>query len=262
MKFFTIPPNSQLELMHEGTMGYFCLAQHYHSNKAYRKFFKEQKKKGAWILMDNGSGDHNMITEDILFECMKDLMPNEVVPPDILFDRDKTLFSLNSFIYKMRQENLLKEIEIFAVPQGKTKEDWLNCYEEMLNNSDVTTIGLSKLGVPYAWLGEVKDDQNIMEARHECIEELINNNLIHKPLHLLGMGNPLEMLKYKLLDNSLFRSTDSCNSIWSAMNGLDWNKEQFERIPTPKDYFDREMTVDQISLAKSNIQWFNQLLTK
>jgi len=190
------------------------------------------------------------------------LMPNEVVPPDTLFDRDKTLFSLSSFIKRMREEDLLKEIEIFAAPQGKTKEDWLNCYEEMLNNSDVTTIGLSKLGVPFAWLGEAKDDQNIMEARHLCVDYLLENNLIHKPLHFLGMGSPMEFVKYKELNNPLFRSTDSCNSIWSAMNGLDWNKEQFERIPTPKDYFDREMTADQISLAKSNIQWFKQLLTQ
>lgn len=260
MKFFTIPPNSQLELMHEGTMGYFCLAQHYHSNKAYRKFFKEQKKKGAWILLDNGAGDHSLITEDILFECMKDLMPNEVVPPDILFDRDKTLFSLNSFIYKMRQENLLKEIEIFAVPQGKTKEDWLNCYEEMLNNSDVTTIGLSKLGVPYAWLGEAKDDQNIMEARHECVRELIDKNLIHKPLHFLGGAYVQEFEYYKSLENELFRSTDSCFTILAAYYNMDISSPDYKRIKTPLEYFDFTLTTEQVQLAKNNISFMKKRL--
>jgi len=259
MKNFTIPPNSAMELMHEGNMGYFCLAQHYYSNEAYRKFFKEQKAKGAWILMDNGSGDHALITEDILIECAKDLQPNEIVPPDILFDLSSTLNALDSFVDRMRREGL-DHIEVFAVPQGADRHQWIACYVYMLLHPKVKTIGMSKLGIPKAFLGEAKNDQGIMEARHMAVDYLLDNDLLKKPLHFLGMGNPLEFQKYVAWENPLFRSTDSCNSIWSAMNGQNWREGQFDRIPTPKDYFERTIDETQKSLAKMNIDWFKTLL--
>lgn len=264
VKTFVIPPHSHLELMHEGTMGYFCLAQHYYANAAYRKFFKARKAEGKWILLDNGAGDHALITEDILIECAKDLMPNEIVPPDVLFDSVKTLENLISFMTRMNKEGLSDKIEIFAVPQGKTAEEWLDCYEAMLNTPSVKTIGLSKLGAPKAFLGQAKDDQGIMEARHICVDTLVKNNLLKKPIHLLGMGDPTEYKKYRAINISLgktiFRSTDSCNSVWSAMNGIAWNDGNFKRIVTPKDYFDRHMSAGDITLAKQNIKYFKELL--
>lgn len=260
MKNFVIPPNSQLDLMHQGNAGYFCLAQHYIGNEEYRNFFKTQKEKKEWILLDNGAGDHALITEDILIKCAKDLMPNEIVPPDILFNSYQTLINLDQFIERMQKEDLLNEIEIHAVPQGNTKEEWIDCYLEMLSNPHITTIGISKLGVPHAWLGEAKDDQGIMEARHLCINYLLEHNLVKKNLHWLGMGSPEEYKKYVQLNNPFFRSTDSCYSILSGMNNLDWSEGQFTRIPTPKDYFDRTMTEEQIVLAKKNIVWFKNLL--
>ena len=260
MQFYTIPPNSNLELIRLGQRA-FCLTQLYVKDKNYRNYFKQLKEQGWWITMDSGIGDHNPVTQDVLFEAMKDLRPSEVIPVDTLFNREETLSNLEDFIQRLIKEDLLDQVEIFACPQGKTKNEWLDCYTQLLANHHVKTIGLSKLAIPHAFLGNASNDQGIMEARHECVEHLINNNLIQKPLHMLGMGSPLEMIKYRDLNNPLFRSSDSCNSIWSAMNGLDWTKEQFERIRTPHDYFDRIMTDEQITLAVKNIQWYKELLS-
>jgi len=73
------------------------------------------------------------------------------------------------------------------------------------------------------------------------------------------MGDPTEMLKYVQLNNPLFRSTDSCNSVWSAMNNFNWREENFTRIKTPHDYFDRELTNEQYDLAVSNIEYFSTI---
>lgn len=258
--FYTIPPNSQMGMMHLGKR-YFCLAQHYYNNEEYRNFFKQQRDVGHWVTLDNGAGDHALITEDILVWCMKDLMPNEVIPPDVLFDKQTTITNLESFIDRMVKEDLIDKIEIFFCPQGKDKQEWLECYEYGICRSVVKTIGMSKLAIPHAWNGDASNDQGIMEARHAAVDHLLEVGLIQKPLHFLGMGSPLEMQKYKELNNPLFRSTDSCNSIWSAMNEFDWTKAQFQRIRTPHDYFEREMTEEQIILAKSNIEWFENLLS-
>ncbi len=259
MDFYVIPPNSQLNLMSEGKR-YFCLAQHYYNSEEYRNYFKGAKAHGHWVTLDNGAGDHDLITEDVLMWCAQDLMPNEIIPLDYLFDMKKTLFALQSFLERMIEEQLIDKIEIFAVPQGNTAEEWEVCYRTMLINPYVKTLGMSKLGIPHAFLGEAKDDQGIMEARHLAVDRLMKMNYIEKPLHFLGMGNPLEMQKYIALNNPLFRSTDSCNSILSGMLGYSWEEGNFTRNKTPKNYFDLEMTEDQITLAKSNIQYLRNLL--
>lgn len=257
--FYVIPPNSHLELMHQGDR-YFCLAQIYHTNEEYRNFFKARVAEGEWVTLDNGAGDHALITEDILFECMIDLMPSEVIPPDVLFDKDQTLSNLDSFLKRMGENNLLGKIEIFACPQGKDLTDWIECYTVMLNHPYVKTIGMSKLAIPHAWLGKTSTDQGIKEARNQAFFFLREKNLLKKPLHFLGMGDPTEFDFYK--GEPMVRSTDSCNTCWSAMNKFDWTSAEFTRIKTPHDYFERVMTEEDKALAQSNMEWFRDRLAK
>lgn len=260
MDFYVIPPNSELQLMHKAKGNrYFCLAQIYHTNEKYREFFKQQKANGSWITLDNGAGDHDMITEDILFECMLDLMPNEVIPPDTLYDMKTTIKSLESFVKLMNENNLLDKIEIFAVPQGKDKYEWLDCYQYMLNHKNVTTIGMSKLAIPHAWLGEAKDDKGIQLARWQCVDTLIEMDLIKKPLHFLGGETGEEYIKYIQLNNELFRSTDSCFTVLAGINYQDISSRDYKRKPTPRNYFDLTMNSEQVELAIKNIKYMDNI---
>lgn len=254
---YIIPPNKHLELMHHGDR-YFCLAQLYRTNKEYRDFFKTQKRFGKWITLDNGAGDHALITEDILFDCMIDLMPNEVIPPDTLFNKDVTLKALHSFVERMKAANLLDKIQIFACPQGEDKEAWLSCYSSMLKNPNVSTIGMSKLAIPHAFVGQTSTDQGIKEARNQAFALLKEKGLLQKPLHFLGMGDPTEFGVYK--NEPMVRSTDSCNTVWSGANSIDFAAGNFTRIKTPHDYFDLSFTDEQLTMALSNITWFRNLL--
>lgn len=252
MNNYVIPPNNHLDLMHLGDR-YFCLAQIYINNPAYRAFFKEQKRLGKWVTLDNGAGDHAMITEDILFECMIDLMPSEVIPPDTLFDKDTTLKALDSFIERMKAADLLDKIEIFACPQGSDQCEWLNCYYSMLENPHVKTIGMSKLAIPHAWIGQTSTDQGIKEARNQCFFYLKEENLLKKPLHFLGMGDPTEFAFYE--GHPMCRSTDSCNVVWSAMNDIRFTEGNFTRIKTPHDYFERSISPEIIPIIYQNAQF-------
>jgi len=256
MDFYIIPPLKNLQLMHNGDR-YFCLAQLYASDKEYKTFFKSLSE--SWITLDNGAGDHDLVSEDALFKVMKDLKPNEVIPPDILFEKDATIESAKKFIQRMKDEGLFDQIEVLFCPQGATREEWIECYTWGLENEDVATIGLSKIAVPRAWF-QLGKDEGIMEARHNCFNYLKVNKLLQKPLHLLGSGNPLEFQYYQQFDEGSFvRSSDSCNSVWSAMNGLDWTEGQFDRIPTPKNYFDRKpLTQKQLIIAENNIDFLQE----
>jgi hypothetical protein len=256
MDFFIIPPLKHLDLMNLGQR-YFCLAQHYLKSEEYRQFFKNKVKEGKWVLLDNGIGDHSPVTQNDLFDIMVDLKPNEVIPVDTLFNKDQTLLNLDSFIKKMDEKNLLSKIEIFACPQGYTKDEWLECYSYMLEHPNVNTIGMSKLSIPWCFK-KVRGDVLISESRHLAFDYLRYNDLLNKPLHFLGMGDPNEFqyyINYNDHDDSMIRSSDSCYSVLAAINGISFKNGNFQRIPTPKNYFDLEMTEDQIDLAKENIQY-------
>lgn len=256
MQFYVIPPLSNLSLMQHGDR-IFVLAQLWNKSAEYRQYIVDQKAAGKWITLDNGAGDHCTVSLEELIDITSVLMPNEVIALDILFDKDQTVRNLDSFIDMMKSSQLIGKVEIFACPQGNTKRDWFECYRYMLNHDDVDTIGLSKIAVPHIY-GTGRDDSGIMQARHMCYDELKSLGLITKPIHCLGAGDPREFIKYR--GDALMRSTDSCFSVWSAMNGIDWSADNFERIATPLDYFERDITDDQITLALSNISFLRRIL--
>ena len=256
MDFYVIPPLNRLDLIEKGDR-VFVLSQLWKKSQEYRDFIFKMKEQGKWITLDNGAGDHDTTTTEMdLIQICKELEPNEVIPIDLLFDKETTILNLDRFISLLKSEGL-EHIEIFACPQGKDKEDWFECYKYMLDKEEVKTIGLSKITVPYIY-GTGKNDQGIMEGRQLCFKELKELDLIRKPIHCLGAGDPREFMMY--LNHPLMRSTDSCFSVWSGMNKVNWEEGDFTRIPTPKEYFDIEVKEEDEQLILSNINFLKKVL--
>ena len=256
MEFYVIPPNKHLDLMHKGDR-YFCLAQQYIANEQYRQFFKARVEEGSWVTLDNGAGDHDTVSIEQLLDVARDLQPSELIPLDILFDGAQTLKNLDITIELMKADPILSKIEIFACPQGKDQRQWLNVYTKMVNDPNVNTIGMSKLAIPHVVSG-AKNDTNIAKDRNYMYTLLKQSRMIKKPLHFLGAGEPWEFEMYK--DDPLCRSTDSCFSIWSAMVDQDFSSEDFKRVATPKDYFEREIEQDSFELIEKNIQFIRNII--
>lgn len=234
IKFACIPPLANLDLMHYGSM-YFLLGQLYLRHEQYQDFVNNQMDRSKWSIIDCGTGDHNdLISSEILIELVDIIRPSEVIAVDLLFDAHGTIESFEQFIELLKAKDLLGKISVMFVPQGKTQEEWMHCYEYALLHPYVNTIGMSKLSIPQCFDGGWDKDQNIMQARHKCVKHLIDNDLLQKPLHFLGAGNPIEFMEY---DHPLIRSTDSCFSVLAAIEGYNWKCGQMTRIPTPKDYF-------------------------
>ena len=255
MHFYVIPPNSQMELMKKGDR-YFCLSQIYLKNAEYRAFFKARVAEGAWITLDNGAGDHCTVTKEQVLEIARELQPSELIPLDILFDGKSTLENLKWTLDAMSGDEELKNIEVFACPQGKDLDEWLEVYKYMLDNDKVSTIGMSKLAIPWVMSGVKFGDVGIAQDRNDMYKLLMAQGLIYKPLHFLGAGEAWEFKMYK--GNEFVRSTDSCFTVWSGMNNQKFGTEEYTRIPTPHDYFDRIMTDEQIELALHNIEYMAQ----
>ena len=258
MKFYLIPPNNHLDMMHLGD-SYFGLAHHYVKDPSYRQYFLDLRANTpeAFITMDNSAAEHSLVTEDILLDIVEELKPNEVIAPDVLFNKEKTLSNFYSFLLKMEHRKLLDHTSIFACPQGQTKEDWLQCYYTMMTCPNVTCVGLSKIAVPKCW-NDVTGDKLIGRSRNECVSELQRLNFLRKPLHLLGMGEHNEFDFY--LKNKIpnIRSSDSCYTVLAAINNISFAEGNLTRIPTSNDYFDVNLTPDQKDLAGQNINFLKQ----
>lgn len=262
MKFFTLPPASHLSLMDLGTAGHFCLAHLYMTDPDYRSHFLHVRQRpNSFILLDNGAAEHSLVSQDALLKIVEELRPDEVIAPDVLNNYEQTLHNLHSFIDAMQERGLSEHTNVFFCPQGDNMGEWMKAYIHGLETPEVSTIGLSKIALPHCMF-KAKDDQLIATSRRQTLIALDNLSLLQKPLHLLGAETPLEFSSHPVY--SKVRSTDSCLSVWSAMNGQDWeSREQsaFQRIPTPHDYFDREMTEEDINLAKSNISFLDRIVS-
>lgn len=254
MKFFCIPPNSHLDMMDNGDC-YFGLAHHYVQDSNYRQHFLEVRKRpGSFIVLDCSAAEHSLVTEDVLLDIVKELKPDEVIAPDVLFDKEQTLINFRSFVTKMEDLGLSTHTSIFACPQGSTKGEWLDCYQQMVTHPSVSCVGLSKIAVPKCW-NNATGDTLIGISRNQCVQDLKDRNILIKPVHLLGMGEHDEFDYYLLNNISNIRSSDSCYTILAALNGIDFEQGDLTRIPTENSYFDVVLTDDQKALAKKNVEY-------
>ena len=236
----------------------FVLAHLWVQSKEYREFIYSliDEDIDRWITLDNSAAERALVTEDVLIKVCHELMPSEVIAPDVLFDKDATIQNAINFKARMEKEGLLDVTDIFFCPQGKTKEDWLECYEWGLEQDWIQTIGFSKIAVPQAWLSDWKDDQGIKEARHMAYDYLKEKNLLLKPIHCLGQGDPTEFAYY---DHPAMRSTDSVFPVLAASHGQDFNVDHTTRIPTPHNFLETyDMSQIDMGLVESNVEFLKK----
>lgn len=263
MKFYVIPPLKHPELLFYGD-SFFCLAHLYVQHKSYREALISARKvfPSTHMLLDNGAAENSLVSEDTLIEIVKELKPDEVIAPDVLFDRQQTLENFGKFIELMKQKELIGHTKVFGCPQGQTKQEWMACFVQMcMSGPEVSTIGLSKISVPKCW-NDATGDKMIAKSRNECVDYLLEHGLFHtKAIHLLGMGEYDEFEHYKK-NNIPVRSSDSCYTILAALNNLEFGSDEPIRIPTPHDYFDMELTDSQYYIAQHNIQYLQNTYGK
>ena len=254
MEFYVISPVSNLEPMKLGDR-IFALSHLWVQFPHYRKFILEQKEAGKFITLDNSAAERALVTEDILIDICHELLPHEVIAPDVLFDKDETIKNALSFRIRMEKEGLLNVINIFFCPQGIDQKDWLEAYTWGINQEWIHTIGFSKIAVPNAFLNQT-NDQGIKEARHMAYDYLKQKGMLVKPIHCLGQGDPTEFAYYA---DPMMRSTDSVYPVYAAVNGIDFNVDHTTRIPTPHSFLETyDMKDVDMSLVESNVYFLKK----
>jgi len=268
MDFYIIPPKKHLDLMHKGNR-YFCLAHFYLHDAQYRKYFLtlRAQQPTAFITLDNAAAEKSLIEHDALLNIVAELQPNEVVSPDYLLEKDKTMESLDKFATMMVQRGLDRVTKLFACPQADNKENWFDAFATMARHPLVSVLGLSKITVPYCFADRSLGDTNIASSRQAAVVGLLERGLLTKDIHLLGMGDPTEYGFYMQLmaeDANAWplyrhlRSSDSCYSVLAAWHGVDFKKGDYRRIPTTDDFYEAQLTREQYFLAERNAEFLQQ----
>lgn len=252
MDIYVISPLSDLEPMKLGDR-IFALAHLWVQSAEYRAFILDQKEQGKFITLDNSAAERALVTEDILIEICRELMPDEVIAPDVLFDNNATMANAVQFRNRMEEEGLLGTIDIFFCPQGRTKLQWFSAYNWALHQDWINVIGFSKIAVPNAFLENYTDDQGIKEARHMAYDYVKEKGLLLKPIHCLGQGDPTEFAYY---DHPMMRSTDSVYPVFAASLGQDFTVDHTTRTPTPHNFLETfDMSNVNPELIESNIEF-------
>ncbi len=259
MDVYVISPLSDLEPMKLGER-IFALSHLWVQSAEYRAFILDRKEEGYWITLDNSAAERALVTEDILIEICRELMPDEVIAPDVLFDMRQTMQNARKFRDRMDEEGLLGTIDIFFCPQGSSKQDWLTAYKWGLQQDWINVIGFSKIAVPNAWLENYTNDQGIKEARHMAYDYLKEQGLLIKPIHCLGQGDPTEFAYY---DHPMMRSTDSVYPVFAASLGQDFTVDHTTRTPTPHSFLETfDMSSVNPELIESNVEFLYKQVGK
>lgn len=253
MQIYVIPPLRHMDLSLLGDR-LFALAQYVtEDNNQYVDFFLKNSDK--FITIDSGTAEGNPVNSVELIERIKVIGADEVVCLDTLYNTDKTLQQTKDFISTLSKGEI-NSVSKVGVPQADNKKDFLKCVQKMNEMEEIDVIGLSRYSVPRCFTTKYDRTHSIKWSRIRCVRELLNHKLITKPIHLLGLGCPSELLYYTGYD--FIRSNDSCVSVLSALHNIRFHRtiglKPNQRPQTTKQYFGSELTVSQQNIAVENVR--------
>lgn len=263
-----IPPVPELKV--NPSPGIHLVLSHLLEYKEYRTYYWNQGQAGDYVIMDNGAHELGMgqTHSELLMRC-RSIGANEVVLPDVLFDRRGTV---------ERTKQMLKWIigpgwdeynetgcpRCMVVPQGTDRSDWAICLKSLLQAWDFyarqapselapPVIGVSKDyddwrgGLPYLVGHYIKP---VFDSR-EC------------DVHCLGWPSYLWSIALVARQFPWVRSTDSAKAFVYAKNGI--LLEPGGPVPSyprrdPR-YFNDPLSRTQRAIAKRNISVFRAAAT-
>ena len=222
-------PTAHLNLQKKYSQYYLVLAHLIGVDKEYTEFFEKEGRTGAYIVLDNGSYENKIPAQpDELIEKARQIHAKEIVTPDFFTEGESTEKATKTFLSKFDfgeqlESNLKnKEFKLLAPAQGKTFEEWLHCFLTFYQDPRIDFIGLSFLIIRDCFQSFIPNG-DVMQTRIFCTNLLSYLGLTKKPIHLLGLGNPLE-LKYQKRHKFVFR-VDSSAAYDCGSQGFEFDRE-------------------------------------
>lgn len=223
------------------------LSKEYHYDPEYATFYKGAVKRFGYSILDNSCFELGFpVKTDTLIEVANEYNPTHIVLPDAFRDFKGTI--------QLAEENLPKLIgktnsKLFAVVQGKTLQEALDCYDFFDKVEEIDVIGINFMRFP----------ESNNATRYDFFKLLLQTRKITKKIHFLGCENPGEFKQYKQSEMDKVFSIDTSSPI---INGWKGNRFATEGLLVPKpkdklaDNLDMVLTQENIDLIAYNVNMF------
>jgi hypothetical protein len=212
----------------------------------------EAKQRGDYIIVDNGAAEDMMVERELLLQTAIDISADEVVLPDVFYDREGTLAAIAEFFKGLPNDLGFKYM---GVVQGTKSSDPYQILQAYANDPGIKTIG-----IPRHWI-DTRDNEYARFNICEMVEQL---ELVDRfEVHLLGASPrwPGEVLRIgrefpwlRSIDTSLPFSY-TINSMRLENNKWADFKTASERVDRPNKYFDEVPTLNR-DLLESNLNTY------
>lgn len=204
MNLAVISPFSMLEKY--STNYHLVLTQYYLSSPTYRDFYVGRRIKGDFIILDNGAAELKASVDGKdMMSIVKELQPNIVVAPDVIYNKDLTTNLTSSFLGLHFSTLHSLGVMIMGVPQGGSKHEWYECYARFNEEERLDWLGISMFYTPK------------FSRRFEALRAIAST--VQKPCHLLGLwDDPYELTIEK--EFGFVQSVDTAKAVEFGLEGL------------------------------------------
>lgn len=250
-------PLSMLEKSFEFNDYDYCLPTFLH-HKKYWDHFIEARKRGRFIIMDNGLFEGEVLDEKTLLHAYETIQPDVFITPDSWNDSDITFDNYKQWKTKVDPN------KIMVVLQAQTMFEAEDLYEKLVEDG-VKYIGFNHLGQFYDdYSTHSHTETRKTLGRIEFITYMKATNRLSKDVHhhLLGCNQASEFKYYPSFMFPEIKTLDTSNPVTLAFEGIDYQKHKnilskpATKVETIFDSVDR----GKISLAEKNIETFKQIL--
>lgn len=224
-------------------------------NNYYTEFYHNLSKTGTHTILDNGAYEAWLTNESLptLDETLKRaelIGAHEIQFLERFWDGKGTIELVLSWI-KAIDKKIRKKYIWHVVLQGKDQQDYMDCFEELARLEEVDVIGIPKVVTPHCFAATCAAN-DLATTRIFVVEQLIRKT--NKPLHLLGLENPREVLFQRKWGKRV-RSVDSSFPIIHAIHGICYSLDVHDfLLELPCFDFHTKLPKDVLRRAKHNLE--------
>ena len=199
----------------------YCLPHLLDQYPEYEAYFRQSKKEGRYIIMDNSLHELGKAydTSRLLY-WISELEPNEFIIPDVWENAAMSVRNARTW----SSIELPEEVNKVAVVQGKSYIDFATSYQSY------KWFGYKKIAFSYgaSWFQETFQHPNPhiakMMGRLKTITNLYKNKVIsdYDKVHLLGCNLPQAYLYYK--NFPFIESVDTSNPIIHGLENIRYSE--------------------------------------
>lgn len=229
----------------------FCLPTYWFKYKQYKRYFKEAKEKGRFIIADNGLFEGDSFTELELIYFLNELKPDIFVIPDVWNDANKSWE--NALKWIDLQKIIPYDTKLMAVIQCTDFEIGSKLYLDYINLG-IKHIAFNHSSVAYQ---EFFPHENLsvskMMGRIYFINQLKEHKKINEDVHhhLLGCAIPDEF-KYYGKGYEFIKTLDTSNPVVWGCKGITYDNV-ITSIEKPKEKIEEFFEKSLDSSIKDNI---------